>query len=188
MFEATAAEVPATVFSKEDTEAVVDVINLLHSGVFAMNRSIPTLPDLSASLGTITTTEKTLSFQYFPRSSSDARLRDFLLTMPVVAKRTGTEVHMDTPMPAWTENTHSKLRFLMADVYKKVMNKEARIEAMHGGLETGFLYALNPELDIVSVGPETHDIHSADECVELDTVAQLVTVIGGTLEKLAELK
>ena len=68
------------------------------------------------------------------------------------------------------------------------MNKEARIEAMHGGLETGFLYALNPELDIVSVGPETHDIHSADECVELDTVAQLVTVIGGTLEKLAELK
>lgn len=188
VFEATAAEVPATVFSKEDTEAVVDVINLLHSGVFAMNRSIPTLPDLSASLGTITTTEKTLSFQYFPRSSSDARLRDFLLTMPVVAKRTGTEVHMGTPMPAWTENTHSKLRFLMADVYKKVMNKEARIEAMHGGLETGFLYALNPELDIVSVGPETHDIHSADECVELDTVAQLVTVIGGTLENLAELK
>ena len=57
---------------------------------------------------------------------------------------------------------------------------------MHGGLETGFLYAMNPDLDIVSVGPETHDIHSADERVELDTVAQLVQVIAGTLERLTK--
>ena len=74
----------------------------------------------------------------------------------------------------------------MADAYKDVMGKEPRVEAMHGGLETGFLYAMNPDLDIVSVGPETHDIHSADERVELDTVAQLVQVIAGTLERLTK--
>ena len=55
---------------------------------------------------------------------------------------------------------------------------------MHGGLETGYFYAMNPNLDIVSVGPTTHAIHSADESLELDTVALLVRIIAGTLPKL----
>lgn len=187
VFEVTPSAMAQSVFSKEDTEAVVDLISLLHCGVFSMNRAIPTLPDLSSSLGTIVTTDKDVAIQYFPRSSADARLREFLLSMPVIARLTGTDVHIDEPMPAWTENMHSRLQPLMAGVYEELMGKKPRIEAMHGGLETGYLYAMNPDLDIVAVGPETHDIHSADECVELDTVAQLVQVIAGTLEKLAQL-
>ena len=127
-----------------------------------------------------------MAFQYFPRSSSDARLQALVRVMPIMAKSTGTKVHIEKPFPAWTESKNSKLQALMADAYKEVMGKEPRMEAMHGGLETGFLYAMNPDLDIVSVGPETHDIHSADERVELDTVAQLVQVIAGTLERLTK--
>lgn len=55
---------------------------------------------------------------------------------------------------------------------------------MHGGLETGYLFAMNPKLDIVSVGPTTHAIHSADESVELDTAATLVRIIIDILGKL----
>ena len=151
-----------------------------------MDRRLPRLPALSASLGTIETREDVLAFQYFPRSSSDARLQALVRVMPIMAKSAGTKVHIEKPFPAWTESKNSKLQALMADAYKDVMGKEPRMEAMHGGLETGFLYAMNPDLDIVSVGPETHDIHSADERVELDTVAQLVQVIAGTLEKLTK--
>ena len=56
---------------------------------------------------------------------------------------------------------------------------------MHGGLETGFFYKANPKLDLVSVGPNTHAIHSADESVDLDTVADITKVIAGTLAVLA---
>lgn len=186
VFEVTPADLPKSVLSAEDTTSIVDVINLLHCGVFAMDRRLPRLPALSASLGTIETREDVLAFQYFPRSSSDARLQALVRVMPIMAKSTGTKVHIEKPFPAWTESKNSKLQALMADAYKEVMGKEPRMEAMHGGLETGFLYAMNPDLDIVSVGPETHDIHSADERVELDTVAQLVQVIAGTLERLTK--
>ena len=186
VFEVTPADLPKSVLSAEDTTSIVDVINLLHCGVFAMDRRLPRLPALSASLGTIETREDVLAFQYFPRSSSDARLQALVRVMPIMAKCTGTKVHIEKPFPAWTESKNSKLQALMADAYKDVMGKEPRMEAMHGGLETGFLYAMNPDLDIVSVGPETHDIHSADERVELDTVAQLVQVIAGTLERLTK--
>lgn len=43
---------------------------------------------------------------------------------------------------------------------------------------------MNPKLDIISVGPTTHDIHSADESVELDTVALLTRIVAKTLGKL----
>ena len=44
---------------------------------------------------------------------------------------------------------------------------------------------MNPDLDIVSVGPTTNAIHSADESVDLDTVADITKVIAGTLAVLA---
>lgn len=175
---------PADTFSAADTKAVVDLITLLHCGVFAMNQQLPTLPDLSASLGTIRTEKDTVKIQYFPRSSADARLLEFARTLPVLARLTGFSVDMEQPEPAWTANPQSTLTPLMAASFRSVTGREARIEAMHGGLETGYLFAMNPKLDIVSVGPTTHAIHSADESVELDTAATLVRIIIDILGKL----
>lgn len=175
---------PDQVFSAEDTNALVQLLSILHCGVFAMNQTLPKLPDLSANIGTIETTDTQVIFQYFPRSSSDARLRELMETLPVFADLTGFAVDMASPEPAWTENSHSTLVPLIADVYKAEAGKPARIEAMHGGLETGYFYSMNPNLDIVSIGPNNNNIHSADEAVELDTVALIVRIIAGTLPKL----
>ena len=72
----------------------------------------------------------------------------------------------------------------MTAVYEKELGRTPRIEAMHGGLETGYFFAMNPDLDIVSVGPTTFAIHSADESVDLETVAEVTRVIAGTLTAL----
>ena len=177
---------PARVFSPADTQALVQLLSILHCGVFAMNQTLPKLPDLSANIGTIETTDTQVVFQYFPRSSSDARLRELAETLPVYAELTGFTIDIASPEPAWTENPHSTLVPLVAEVYKEEAGKAARIEAMHGGLETGYFYSMNPNLDIVSIGPNNNDIHSADEAVELDTVALIVRIIAGTLPKLTK--
>lgn len=178
------APMPDRVFSREDTQAVVQLLSMLHCGVFAMNQELSSLPDLSSNIGTIRTEGDTVVFQYFPRASSDAKLRELMQILPVFAKLSGFTLDMETPSPAWTKNPHSRLVPLVADIYGKEAGHAPRIEAMHGGLETGYFYAMNPRLDIVSVGPTTHDIHSADESVELDTAALLVRIIAGTLAAL----
>lgn len=178
------APIPARNFSHEDTKAIVYLISQLHCGVFAMNQELPKLPDLSANIGTLRTEGDVVTLQYFPRSSSDACLRELVLTFPALAELTGFTVDIAKPEPAWTKNHHSKLVPIVADAYNDVVGHKPRIEAMHGGLETGYFYAKNPKLDIVSVGPTTHDIHSADESLELDTVATLVRVLAETLPKL----
>lgn len=178
------APIPANNMSYEDTKAIIYLISQLHCGVFAMNQELPKLPDLSANIGTLRTEGDVVTLQYFPRSSSDAQLRELVLTFPALAELTGFTVDIATPEPAWTKNHHSKLVPIVADAYNDVVGHQPRIEAMHGGLETGYFYAKNPKLDIVSVGPTTHDIHSADESLELDTVATLVRVLAETLPKL----
>lgn len=179
-------DMPAKVFSADDTKSLVQLLLLLHCGVFAMNQTLPKLPDLSANIGTIRTEDDQVVVQYFPRSSSDARLRELMLALPVYAEVTGCTIQIASPEPAWTENPHSRLVPLFADAYAEEAGHKPRIEAMHGGLETGYFYAMNPNLDIVSVGPTTHAIHSADESLELDTTALLVRIIARTLGRLKE--
>ena len=178
------APIPERNFTYEDTKALIYLISQLHCGVFAMNQELPKLPDLSANIGTLRTEGDVVTLQYFPRSSSDARLRELVLTFPALAELTGCTVDIAKPEPAWTKNHESKLVPIVAEAYHDVVGHEPRIEAMHGGLETGYFYAKNPKLDIVSVGPTTHAIHSADESLELDTVATLVRVLMETLPKL----
>lgn len=179
-------ENPRQVWSEEDTAQVTDLLVLLHTGVFAMNQQMAELPDLSANMGTVKVQDGSLDLEYFLRSSSNERLEEFVRTMPVFAKVTGFAVKVGTIFSAWTENRNSVLRPAMERVHEEVMGRKPKIVAMHGGLETGFFYKANPKLDLVSVGPNTHAIHSADESVELESTAKVARIIAGTLTELTK--
>ncbi len=102
-----------------------------------MNRHLHELPDLSANIGTIQLADDMVTIQYFPRSSSDARLREFFVSLPVFADVTGFDFAATAPSPAWVENTHSVLTPAMAKVYEQELGHAPRVEAIHGGLENG---------------------------------------------------
>ncbi len=178
--------VPAQVWSQADTEALVDLLLLLHTGVFAMNQHLSTLPDLSANLATLQLDGAAVKVEYFPRSSSNERLEEFTRTLPVYTRVTGFALHTGAPFSAWKENTHSRLLPVIRSTYERVLGQAPKVEAIHGGLETGLFYAVAPQLDIVSVGPDTHAIHSPEESVDLDTCAQLARIIAETLTELTK--
>ena len=178
--------VPAQVWSQADTEALVNLLLLLHTGVFAMNQHLSTLPDLSANLATLQLDGAAVKVEYFPHSSSNERLEEFARTLPVYARVTGFALHTGAPFSAWKENTHSHLLPVIRSTYERVLGQAPKVEAIHGGLETGLFYAVAPQLDIVSVGPDTHAIHSPEESVDLDSCAQLARIIAGTLEELTK--
>ena len=185
---AAAAEVPEKVWSRAATQALVDLLVLLHTGVFAMNQHLPTLPDLSANIGTVRETELGVDVEYFPRSSSNERLEEFVRNLSAFARVTGFQLEVGKLFSAWTENLHSRLLPVMERVHEAVLGKKPRVAAMHGGLETGFFYAMDPKLDLVSVGPNTHAIHSPEESVDLESCAQLARIIAGTLAALTKEK
>ena len=183
-FAVQTATLPDKTFSAADTKALIQLLNLLHCGVMAMNQRLRELPDLSANIGTIKLAEDVLTIQYFPRASADVRLTTFSISMTVLAELTGFDVKFGTMGPSWTENPHSELAPLVVGACKDLKGKEMRVEAMHGGLETGFFFAANPNLDIVSIGATTHDIHSPQEILDLSTIPVMVRVLAETLKRM----
>ena len=49
-------------------------------------------------------------------------------------------------------------------------SKEAKIKAIHAGLECGLFLEKYPQLDMISFGPTLRDVHSPNERIEIATV------------------
>ena len=65
------------------------------------------------------------------------------------------------------------MRELLVRVYGKMFGKEARVEAIHAGLECGILGAKMPGLDCVSLGPDIYDIHTPKERLSISSTARM---------------
>jgi dipeptidase D len=55
----------------------------------------------------------------------------------------------------------------MVSTYRDLFGKDARVEAIHAGLECGLFTEKLPGLDCVSIGPQMHDIHTSRERLEI---------------------
>ena len=55
----------------------------------------------------------------------------------------------------------------MVSTYKAMFDRDAKVEAIHAGLECGLFTEKLPGLDCVSIGPQMYDIHTSRERLEI---------------------
>ena len=187
-FQAVRTECPASVLTAGDAKRLLTLLTTLHTGVFAMSTVIPGLVETSANLGVVEMTEEEVSIQYFPRSAVDQKLDEFRMFARQMAELTGFTAHIGTQSPGWKENKDSRLAKIMTEVFEAQNGKAMKVETIHAGLECGWHFLKNPQLDMVSIGVTTIDIHSPKERLELATVEPQVKLIMETLKKIAVLK
>ena len=183
-FQAVKAELPAEVLTAGDAKRLLSLLTILHTGVFAMSTVIPGLVETSANLGVVEMKADEVAVQYFPRSAVDQKIDEFRHFAQQIAELTGFTAHIGTQSPGWKENKDSRLAKIMAETFKAQM----KVETIHAGLECGWHFRKNPQLDMVSIGVTTTDIHSPKERLELATVEPQVKLILETLKKIAALK
>ena len=183
----TETVLPAKVWSEADTTSLLQLIQILHSGVYAMNQRIPGLVETSANLGVATTDENGIFLQYLPRSASDDKIDEFCQTAEDWAVLTGFRLTCSAKSPGWKENKDSRLAKLMAEGFQQQNGFPMRVCLIHAGLECGCHFHKNPNLDIVSIGVTTLDIHSPKERLLLSTVEPQVKLIMETLHRIAKM-
>ena len=64
----------------------------------------------------------------------------------------------------------SEILKVACDTYKEIFGGEAKIRAIHAGLECGLFLEKYPHLEMVSFGPTLRGVHSPDERLEIATV------------------
>ncbi|MDD2493799.1 MAG: aminoacyl-histidine dipeptidase, partial [Tissierellia bacterium] len=150
---------------KELYKKILVAINNIPSGILSSSTVID-LTISSNNLGVIQTENNTIYLHNNSRSSVESLLTHGLApAMKQLGDALGFECEIGGFYPGWEYAKHSPLRDICLATYKEIYNEEAKVEAIHAGLECGLLMGKIEGLDAISLGPNTYDVHSPNEHV-----------------------
>lgn len=184
----TTAALPDTVFEREQAENIVDFAALVLDGVNTMSQTVEGLVESSSNLGVFQADENQVTALVFARSSQAALLNSIGLMQARLAQMCGYSVTQEQSSDAWPADPDSELQALMGQVYFEQTGEELALSCLHAGLECGTFARLNENLDMISIGPEIHDVHSVDETLYLDSVVPFYRLLEETMTRLSQEK
>ena len=156
-----------------DTRTALLLVTALPNGVIRMSNAIPGLVETSLNLGVAALEQKAFRLVYSVRSSVGSAYGELAGRLAFIASQLGAQVTRRAEYPAWEFRQSSPLREHMAAVYREMYGTQARIEAIHAGVECGLFAGKLRNLDAVATGPDIVDIHTPDERMSVSSVERV---------------
>ncbi len=151
--------------------ALLGALVSLPNGVMAMSEAIAGLVESSSNLAAVKFLDDNKIRVVTSQRSSKTEGRDKVMNLihsSFVAA--GAEVTHSNGYPGWSPNTESKILEVAKSSYRNLFGEEAKVKAIHAGLECGLFLERNPNLDMISFGPTMIGVHSPDERLKIDAV------------------
>ncbi|MEI0565384.1 aminoacyl-histidine dipeptidase [Brachyspira pulli] len=164
-------------YTKEVSNNVIDFIMLSPDGVLYMSRDIEGLVQTSANNGILKEENNKLIFTISIRSSVSSSSNEIASRVEIAAARTNANCKRSSEYPAWEYDANSKVKDIALNAYKKITGKDAKIEAIHAGLECGILKKPLPDVDMISMGPDIWDVHTPKEHLSIASVDRMWKVL-----------
>ena len=160
------------------------ILGLPH-GVLGMHQEIPGLVETSTNLAIVHCAKNGARVTCNSRSSVASALGATRHMIRAVSDLAGAKVIQPQGYPAWSPNLASKLLRACQDIYKKEFGQEARVVAVHAGLECGIIGEKFEGMDMISFGPTMEHPHSPDERVHPGSVEKYWTFLTAVLREFA---
>ena len=140
-------------------------------GVIDMSHEIEGLVETSTNLASVKMSGATkIIVGTSQRSSTESAKNAIADQVASVFQLAGAEVEHGEGYPGWAPNPESKILQVAQKSYRNLFGKDAKIKAIHAGLECGLFLEKYPYLDMISFGPTLRGVHSPDERMEIKTV------------------
>ena len=152
--------------STESTAKVISLLCAAPNGVQAWSKDIEGLVQTSLNMGVVKLGDR-MNVTLSVRSSVNSEKLELLEQLHKLADMFEAGYTEDGAYPAWEYKKESRLRDVMVSTYKDMFDRDAKVEAIHAGLECGLFTEKLPGLDCVSIGPQMHDIHTSRERLEI---------------------
>ncbi len=153
----------------ESSKRVIAVLCTVKTGVLGMSNHIKGLVEYSRNAGIIKTEDGVIRLTLSSRSSVEAQLDLSCRELDMLCEMAGADCRHYARYPGWEFEPSSALREKYAAAYEKLYGEKQQVGVIHAGLECGILSSKMRGMDIISVGPNMHDIHSPDEHLELES-------------------
>lgn len=163
--------------SKESFEKYIKTIKDIPTGVNSWMKEYPTIVESSDNLAIVKTTEKGIGIIVSLRSSEPEVLDELKKKISDILENYGAEFEFSAGYPEWRFRADSKLRDKALEVYKKLYNKDMKVEVIHAGLECGAISQNYPNIDFISIGPNLRDVHTPNEYLEIDSTERVYNYV-----------
>lgn len=173
-----------TYLGRGATDKLIDFLLIAPNGVQSMSKDLENLVESSLNFGVIEQAGKAVKITISVRSSVNSIREEITRGLEVLAKRIGAKTSRTGEYPAWRYQADSKIRDLCVSVYRDISGSDASVQAIHAGLECGLLKEKMPETDMISFGPNLYDVHSPDEHLSIQSVANMWEFLQAILKKL----
>ncbi len=157
------------VFDEATKNSLINILRLIPNGIETMSDSIEGLVESSNNIGVLETDDKNLVFSNAIRSSIKSIKDEMNSRIDIICKLTGAEMKLIADYPEWQYKVDSPIRDLMSKVYKEKFGEELKIDAIHAGLECGFLKEKLGDIDMISIGPDIKDVHTPNENLSISS-------------------
>ena len=112
-------------------------ISILENTENVNSVEIKNLVESSTNLGVVTTEGNKVEFDSAIRSSVASLKDEIVLRSKTIAELIGADFETTAGYPEWQYDNKSKVRGICQDVYKRMYGKDAKIVAIHAGVECG---------------------------------------------------
>jgi len=161
------------VFTKDCTKKLISAIMLLPLGVLHMSQDISGLVEVSNNIGVVQTTENAVSIDCALRSSVPSRYVFASKQIMALGAALGADVKFIHAYPGWVYNPESQLLATATEIYREIYKKTPQIEAVHAGLECGFMMEKIPDMDIISYCCQIVDAHTPNEHLSIPSLERV---------------
>ncbi len=172
----------ANVLSDTSFHRVIRYLNFVPNGPINRNQDIPELVETSLNLGVLILNEYTLECHTSIRSSVKSRREHLIERLTDLAEAYNGTATASGQYPEWSFKKESKLRDAMLGIYEEMYGEKMVVDVIHAGLECGYLLEKKPELDVVSFGPQMHDIHTTEERLSISSVQKIYAFVKRIIE------
>ena len=156
---------------RDTTRRLLQALYACPHGVFAMSQDIPGLVETSTNLASVKMKpDHIIRIETSQRSSTASSKQDIANMVRTVFEMAGAHVTFGDGYPGWKPNPHSEILEVATASYKHLFGTEAKVKAIHAGLECGLFLDKYPSLDMISFGPTLQGVHSPDERMLIPTV------------------
>ncbi|MEA4982083.1 MAG: aminoacyl-histidine dipeptidase [Paludibacter sp.] len=161
---------PALTITKTDSDRFLNALYACPHGVIAMSKDIPGLVETSTNLASVKMREnQQIEINTSQRSSVESAKSDIAAQVYAVFALAGANITQSEGYPGWQPDLNSVILEKASSTYKSLFGEEAKVKAIHAGLECGLFLEKYPHLDMISIGPQMYGVHSPDERLSISS-------------------
>lgn len=160
-----------TIIDKRTQPKLLKSLYACPHGVISMSMDMPGLVETSTNLASVKMRGRNkIEITTSQRSSVDSAKTDISNMVECALALSGAQVKHSNGYPGWKPNLQSPILKIATNVYKNLFKQEAKVKAIHAGLECGLFLEKYPNLDMISIGPTMRGVHSPDERLYIPSV------------------